>query len=493
MLILKQQQIGIIIAFGANIIFLIHCSFFLFSAVVFAQEDVSKLKDDKVVVTGKSATGSIPLIDIWYGSQQNFGTLGMPQRWINILGRVSDLEGIATLTFTLNDGPEFPLSIGPDGRRLAAPGDFNIEIDIDSLRTGLNQITIRAIDNLDNQAVKAVTVSYEENRWPLPYSIDWKTITDMQYAVQIVDGRWIIDEDGIRTHPAYVGYDRVIAIGDMSWKDYEVTVPITVHKIDTTAYDSQISIGPGFGVNMRWMGHTNSPVVCSQPHCGWEPKGGSNWYEFRKDSADRFRIVAGPPAKYPESSLLQLEMDKTYFLKARIETIPDGNILRLKMWEGEVSEPPTWSLQKLTGNRSVAQGSFLLVAHHVDATFGNIVVTSREKSSQLFRKLKNYLVQIPFLIVWVIGIILSLKYWNRYPIVSRLILIAMLIHFGEAIVATYLDQILLFRLHQDGIGTKKVTHIFFIKDIIQSLVKASAWVILVVAMFRWRREQVEKP
>jgi regulation of enolase protein 1 (concanavalin A-like superfamily) len=45
-----------------------------------------------------------PVIDVWYGDNQTFGQLGVPQQWINILGNVSSAAGLATLTYTLNGG-----------------------------------------------------------------------------------------------------------------------------------------------------------------------------------------------------------------------------------------------------------------------------------------------------------------------------------------------------------------------------------------------------
>jgi hypothetical protein len=54
---------------------------------------------------------SAPTIDIWYGSTQYFGYVGMPQRQINILGNVTDPDDtdplvveIVSLTYTLNGG-----------------------------------------------------------------------------------------------------------------------------------------------------------------------------------------------------------------------------------------------------------------------------------------------------------------------------------------------------------------------------------------------------
>jgi len=62
-------------------------------------------------------------INIWYGSHQVFGHIGIPQQWINILGNVSDPDGVDSLTYSLNGGPELPLSMGPDTRRLESEGE----------------------------------------------------------------------------------------------------------------------------------------------------------------------------------------------------------------------------------------------------------------------------------------------------------------------------------------------------------------------------------
>lgn len=472
--------------------FLVSYFILKFPIEVLAQDDISKQNGNKVAFTAEIETNSKPVINIWYGTHQKFGQIGVPQRWVNILGNVSEPGVIRSLKFSLNEGPELPLSIGPDKRRLLAPGDFNIEIIKDLLDIGINRVVINAIDNHNNETVKTVAIDYKANTWPLPYSVDWKSVTNIQDVVQVVDGLWILDGSGIRTHPEYVGYDRVIAIGDMTWKDYEVTVPITIHAIDTSAYGSSISIGPAFGINVRWLGHTDSPVACPQPHCGWDPMGASNWYSFRKDLKDELLLIANPPGKSPKITTLQLEMDKTYWFKARVETITEGSFYRFKVWEdGIESEPSSWTLRKLTTNLNLTQGSFLLVAHHVDATFGNVTVISLEKKSlrKLIRKLKMYLVQFPFFIVWIAGIVMSLKYWNRYPKVSHLTLIAILILSGESIIHTYLNQQLPVMLQQHELGTRQITRIFFIKDFIQALLTAAAWTLLIVAMFRWRSER----
>lgn len=67
-------------------------------------------------------------IALWYGAQQKFGQRGTPQRWVNILGSTGALADITRLSYRLNNGPEQALARGPDQRRLAAEGDFNVEI-----------------------------------------------------------------------------------------------------------------------------------------------------------------------------------------------------------------------------------------------------------------------------------------------------------------------------------------------------------------------------
>jgi uncharacterized repeat protein (TIGR02543 family) len=133
------------------------------------------------------------VINVWYGLNQTFGQIGVPHQWVNILGNVSDTDGISQLTFTINGGVSQNLPIGPS-RRLENLGDFNIEIDFSDLSEGDNQINISAIDSIGNLSVKSVTVNYSAgNVWPLNYNIDWSTAGSIESVAQIVDGLWEID------------------------------------------------------------------------------------------------------------------------------------------------------------------------------------------------------------------------------------------------------------------------------------------------------------
>ncbi len=158
-----------------------------------------------------------PVIDVWYGNEQQFGNLGIPQQWVNILGNISAPDGISQMSYSLNNGPDSNLSIGPDTRRLLSPGDFNIEIDRDDLIEGRNRIDISAADMNGKKAGETVFVDYTVGKeWAYPWNIDWSQVTNAQNVVYIVDGNWTWDEKGIR--PQVVGYDRTFAVGDVSWR-----------------------------------------------------------------------------------------------------------------------------------------------------------------------------------------------------------------------------------------------------------------------------------
>ena len=219
-----------------------------------------------------------PIITIFYGASQSFGQVGQPQRQINILGNVSDPDGVASLTYTLNGGIQKPLSIGPDTRRLLEAGDFNVELFDEELAQGTNTVLITATDTLTETTSTSVTVNYDRTHaWPLPYQTNWAS--GIQSQGQVVDGKWEVQGNGL--HTVQVGYDRLVAIGDIGWKDYEVTVPITINSIDPAGYLPP-SYGPGLGLIMRWTGNTDDPVSGMQPKEGWWPLGAIGWFRWQE-------------------------------------------------------------------------------------------------------------------------------------------------------------------------------------------------------------------
>ena len=182
---------------------------------------------------------------------------GNPQVWINVLGRVSGTPPVTSLTYSLNGGPDVPLLIGSNLKRLFDAGDFNIELATSQLIDGANTILIKAQDGV-SQSTKTVIVNYDAgNVWPLPYTANWGALGSIQAGAQVVDGLWAIN--GGRLETVAPGYDRLVAIGDMSWTNYEVTVPVTVLSLNTAGWGSP-SNGAGVGLIARWTGHILSLI-----------------------------------------------------------------------------------------------------------------------------------------------------------------------------------------------------------------------------------------
>jgi purple acid phosphatase-like protein len=324
-------------------------------------------------------------INIWYGNVQNFGEIGLAQHWVNILGNVSDPDGIQSLTYSLDSGiTEFNLSVGPDWRRLNDAGDFNVEIDFVDLANGPNDVLIKATDLLNNVTFETVTVNKYNNVWPIPYSIDWSLESNILDVAQIVDGLWTIDTDGVRS--IQLGYDRILAIGDISWTDYEVSVPIKFNAIDPEAFNPSVypySVGPGIGVILRWQGHVDADS--SQPTWGWWETGGSSWYEFHESSPGEL-FLSGDGFYSPDPYSRTLEFFVSYIWKMRVQTIAGmGSLYSFKLWDDSLEpEPLEWQMTGMVGLYSpdyLTSGSFLLIAHHVDATFGDVTVIPTEDSN----------------------------------------------------------------------------------------------------------------
>lgn len=316
-----------------------------------------------------------PTITVWYGLNQSFGQIGNPQTAVNILGNVTDANGIQSLNYRLNGGSPITLSRGPDTRRLLKAGDFNIDIYTSALNNGSNSVLITATNTLSQVSIQTVTVNYTAGQtWPTTYSIDWAIAGTIQSVAQVTDGHWTLASGTVR--PTYLGYDRLVAIGDKTWTDYEATVPITISNIDSSGFNPP-SNGAGVGLIFRWSGHTDNPLSGYQPKTGYLPLGAMGWYSW-DGSGSRFSLVGNNLINLaPDNTSLTLSFGVTYYFKMRVVTLPGGGSeYKLRVWQANQTEPTTWLLQ---GVQSLANdpptGSMLLAAHHVNATFGNVTIT----------------------------------------------------------------------------------------------------------------------
>lgn len=321
---------------------------------------------DAAARTLATATGCA--VRPWYGSYQSFGRPGISQRWVNILGDVAGCTDLKSLSFRLNDGTPRPLSVGPDLRRLAAKGDFNVEIPRTDLRPGPNRVEIVATDNSGAQRSAVVTVDYAgTGTWPLPHHLSWSTFSSPAAAAQVVDGRWAIEGGGLRT--TSLAYDRTVAVGDIGWSNYEALVPVTLLGMDPGGYNA-ISGAPGVGLILRWTGHFDWGG--RQPSIGWKPVGATAWYTWD----ERLKLLVNDRLAAQDPSGRKLAVGRTYLFRVRAETGAGGiPAYKVKVWAQGETEPAAWTLSGTGYTSDPARGSLLLVAHHVDVRFGNVTLT----------------------------------------------------------------------------------------------------------------------
>jgi VCBS repeat-containing protein len=307
-----------------------------------------------------------PKIDVWYGDNQSFGAQGQAQTWVNIVGNVSDNNGIASLFYSLNGSPLRALAIGSDDKRLWDDGDFNADIDVADLVDGSNQVVITAVDIDGIQSSVTVTVNYSATTvWPENYNIDWSSVNDIQDTIQVVDGMWEVGDGGLKT--VTTGYDRLVAIGDVTHTDYDIESQFTIHALDDSDY-------AGVGVITRWTGHTDDPISGYQPKSGWLPYGAIGWAAFiTQDTAPRMQV--GGYLLPKDRKDYNLILGQTYNFRYRTETVSDSESLyRLKVWQDGAQEPAEWDVSYSDVTTDVASGSALLVAYHADVTFGDVSV-----------------------------------------------------------------------------------------------------------------------
>jgi conserved repeat domain len=335
---------------------------------------------------------SNPIITLWYGDNQTFGQLGIPQPWVNVLGTILSPNGIIrSAWYTLNGGAPQPLSIGANSWRLVQPGDFNAEIAYANLNPGANTVVITAIDVYGNQTSHTVTVNYVAGQtWPAAYSIpNWSQVSNIQNVVQVIDGKWKRQSDGtIRTDQ--VGYDRLLTLGNMStWQNYAVSAEFTLHFISDANIPSPANHNDsdcGIGILVGWKGHTNTPPPnwptsgpVAQPNFG-HPFPAIGWYSSAGGKGLVLQMYENTPTHperevvYQPSAKPPLLFETKYVFKMQVQRHTGKNSSRysFKAWPASTTEPTNWTLQF---DGDLGQGSVVLAAHRSDVSIGAVNVS----------------------------------------------------------------------------------------------------------------------
>ncbi|MEM8897337.1 MAG: hypothetical protein AAGC85_04500 [Bacteroidota bacterium] len=318
---------------------------------------------------------SSPVIDVWYGDQQYFGYQGKAQRWVNVLGNISPIDQLDSLTYSLNGSVGGRLTLGSDLHRLAREGDFNVEIPWKILREGENHLLLQAWKNGQPSVSQKVHLHIQHDKqWPLPYSLDFRKVQSLQKVVQILDGKWELTPEGVKTSEPY--YDRVLSMGDSSWKNYEADVILSIQGFTPSLPGPPTYNVSHFGVAMRWRGHHKDG---RQPSRKWFPLGaqGEMLLKPHPDSA-RWRILfdgADPekPHRYT-SNRNSVPLNTLLRVRTQIATMEDGRSrYRFKQWIVGQSEPVEWDIEGYE-EYDYPSGALCLVPHNSDVTIQSVSV-----------------------------------------------------------------------------------------------------------------------
>lgn len=222
-----------------------------------------------------------------------------------------------------------------------------------------------------------VVIHYESGHtWAPNYSINWQNVTNIQSVAQILDGTWTIDNNGAR--PVDLGYDRLIAIGDRSWDNYELDLSITMHDLHNV--DPGGRDGGGFAIGMLWNGHTDDPLPNWQPKSGWTPNASFFYADDNGDGVGELKLHASDSFEHViASTLYTLQEGLTYDFRVRVEqTGLYDRLYSLKVWQDGTAEPVGWTLQG-TETFGVSQapgtGSIYFDAHYFDVSFNDLNVS----------------------------------------------------------------------------------------------------------------------
>jgi hypothetical protein len=308
-------------------------------------------------------------VRFFHGPSVSFGGNGRPQRWVNLLGRVSDPREAASFAVSIDGGPPRKLALGPDKRRLEYPGDFNAEIDYAALKPGSHTALFTLTRKNGTRHTANLEFTIASKPAPLPLSVNWSRETPLDRQAQIVDGQWTLTPEGPRS--AEPGYDRILAIGDASWRDYEALVSVRLHSLASKYANS--AGGASLGLVVRWTGHVAWNAL--RPREGWWPFGAALWFGWEDKSAAPHWMIHGNKGRpLVRTDAKPLREGEWFMLRFRCETTAAGHEYSARVWPSGSPEPGTWDLVARERLHEPGAGSLLLITHYADATFGDVTV-----------------------------------------------------------------------------------------------------------------------
>lgn len=364
--------------------------FFAHSSIVLAQEVSGETSAHRVV----GANLDLPAIEFWYGDVQRFGNQGNPQPAIHILGNIDNSEQVAEAYFQLNSGKRRQFSLGPDLHRLARRGDFNLEIERSSLKMGNNTLRVALRTPLGRDVKKDITIQYDgSTECRLPIEIDFSKVDNLQDVTEVVDGKWTLTDDGVRTAEPY--YDRTLVFGDAELTDFEVTASIIFHRHLPKLNGRNPQGSPYLShahtsFNMRWTGF---PDDGHQPRRDWQnlgalvalrsdlamPNKGCYWWMHFG------RGIRGVPARrsvMSKDQRYQIAEGELSNYRMRVVTeSKNASKYSAKVWKVGQPEPDQWQMEAVDTSEAFPSGCVMFVVHHSDVTICRLQIAELKSST----------------------------------------------------------------------------------------------------------------
>ncbi len=94
---------------------------------------------------------------------------------------------------------------------------------------------------------------------------------------------------------------------------------------------------------------------------------------------------------------------------------------------------------------------------------------------------------IPYIIVWLVGLILAVVWWQKHPRLSLLALIIFLLLIVSQIITTIVEVVLPEYMYQAHID---ITQFPIILNVINLVFSLPAWALIVWAIFGWRKQTI---
>jgi len=104
--------------------------------------------------------------------------------------------------------------------------------------------------------------------------------------------------------------------------------------------------------------------------------------------------------------------------------------------------------------------------------------------SLAFGILSSLAIQAPVIGVWLVGIVLALRALERQPRVARLVLLSLAILVIQNLIWAPLSRWLPLALVQQDVSPGEMAVYFSALGLVNSLIAAVAWALLLVALFR---------